>query len=142
MLTVIVVLFVAAIVESIAVAYLGGGLKELSGIKTISLSEIWRIFLEIVTNGKIMFGVFLEALFFFTLCYMFSQKDVSLVWPLTSMGFIVTTVSAKLILGERVSTLRWIGISLIAIGAVLTSYSEHVKEQAAKAANLASVRHL
>ena len=89
-------------------------------------------FLEILTNGRTLGGVFLEALFFGALCYMLSQKDVSLVWPLTSLGFIVTTVSAKFILRERVSAMRWGGVLLIAIGAALTSYSEHLKEQAAK----------
>ncbi len=142
MAKIIIILFVGAIIESIAVACLGSGLKELDGIKTISISEIWRIFLEILRNGRILCGVFLEAVFFGALCYMLSQKDVSLVWPLTSLGFIVTTVSAKFILRERVSAMRWGGVLLIAIGAALTSYSEHQKEQAAKTAPTASVRHL
>src|SRR4051812_31508486 len=89
------ILIIAAIIESVGVAFLSGGLKELHGIKTVSVSEIGRITLEVVTNGKILFGVLLEAIFFGALCYMLSQKDVSLVWPLTSLGFIVTTLAAK-----------------------------------------------
>ncbi|MGZ5544753.1 MAG: hypothetical protein ACXWIU_08760, partial [Limisphaerales bacterium] len=141
MTKIIVILFVGAIIESIAVAFLGVGLKGLRGIKTICASEIWRVFLQILTNGKILFGVFLEAVFFGALCYMLSQKDVSLVWPLTSLGFIVTTINAKFILRERVSAMRWGGVLLIAIGAALTSYSEHQKELATKAEPTASVRH-
>lgn len=127
------ILIVAAIIESVGVAFLSGGLKELSGIKAINMSEIGRMIVEVVTNGKILFGVFLEAIFFGALCYMLSQKDVSLVWPLTSMGFIVTTIAAKFVLHENVSTVRWGGVVLIAIGAALTSYSEHEKQQAQKA---------
>jgi drug/metabolite transporter (DMT)-like permease len=134
------ILIVAAIIESVGVAFLAGGLKELSGFKAISIPEIGRILLEVVTNGKILFGVLLEAIFFGALCYMLSQKDVSLVWPLTSMGFIVTTIAAKFVLHEQVSAVRWGGVVLIAIGAALTSYSEHEKEQAAKAAPVASVQ--
>lgn len=134
------ILIVAAIIESVGVAFLAGGLKELSGFKTISIPEIGRILLEVVTNGKILFGVLLEAIFFGALCYMLSQKDVSLVWPLTSMGFIVTTIAAKFVLHEQVSAVRWGGVVLIAMGAALTSYSEHEKGQAAKAAPTASVQ--
>ncbi|MDB6059663.1 MAG: hypothetical protein JWO95_3507 [Verrucomicrobiales bacterium] len=50
------------------------------------------------------------------------------------MGFIVTTFAAKFVLHEQVSAVRWGGVMLIAIGALLTSYSEHEKEQAAKGA--------
>lgn len=132
------ILIIAAIIESVGVAFLAGGLKELSGFKTISISEVGRILLEVVTNGKILFGVFLEAIFFGALCYMLSQKDVSLVWPLTSLGFIVTTLAAKFVLHEQVSAVRWGGVLLIAIGAALTSYSEHEKQEAAKTTQAAA----
>ena len=127
MLKIFIILIVAAIIESVGVAFLSGGLKELHGIKTISVSEIGRVIVEGATNGKILFGILLEAIFFGALCYMLSQKDVSLIWPLTSMGFIVTTFAAKFVLNEQVSAVRWGGVLLIAIGAALTSYSEHEK---------------
>ena len=133
MVKIFTILIVAAIIESVGVAFLAGGLKELHGIKTVSFGEIGRIIVECATNGKLLFGVLLEAIFFGALCYLLSQKDVSLVWPLTSMGFIVTTFAAKYVLHEQVSAVRWAGVMLIAIGALLTSYSEHEKEQAAKA---------
>ncbi len=138
MLKIFVILIVAAIIESIGVAFLAGGLKELHGIKTVSAGEIGRVIVEGATNGKIVFGVFLEAIFFGALCYMLSQKDVSLIWPLTSLGFIITTLAAKFILHENVSAIRWGGVMLIAIGALLTSYSEHEKEQTAKVASVAT----
>lgn len=138
MLKIFIILVVAAIIESIGVAFLAGGLKELHGIKTISASEIGRVIVEGATNGKLLFGIFLEAIFFGALCYMLSQKDVSLIWPLTSMGFIVTTFAAKFVLNEHVSGVRWAGVVLIALGALLTSYSEHEKDQAAKTASAAT----
>ncbi len=133
MTKIFIILVVAAIIESVGVAFLSGGLKELHGIKTVSVGEIGRIIVEGATNGKLLFGILLEAIFFGALCYMLSQKDVSLIWPLTSMGFIVTTLAARFILHENVSAIRWGGVILIAIGALLTSYSEHEKDQAAKA---------
>jgi uncharacterized membrane protein len=134
MLKLFIILIVAAIIESVGVAFLAGGLKELHGVKTISASEIGRMIVECATNGKLLFGILLETIFFGALCYLLSQKDVSLVWPLTSMGFIVTTLAAKFVLNEQVSTVRWAGVVLIALGALLTSYSEHQKDQTAKSA--------
>jgi len=54
---------------------------------------------------------------------------VSFIWPLTSLGFVLTTVAAKLILHEEVSLLRWSGVLCIMIGAGLITYSEKVLEQ-------------
>ena len=61
---------------------------------------------------------------------MLSTHDVSLVWPLTSLGFIVTTLAAQFILHEKVGPVRWAGVLLIALGASLTSYSESIKKPA------------
>ena len=61
---------------------------------------------------------------------MMSTRDVSFVWPLTSLGFIFTTLAAHFLLHEKVSATRWIGVLLIAIGAGLTGYSEAAKDAA------------
>ena len=127
----VVVLVVAAIIESIGVALLSWGLKDVQGVREITVSEIARVVRSGVTNGKIIGGVALEAVFFGALLYMMSTRAVSFVWPLTSLGFIFTTLAAQFILREQVSATRWVGVLLIAIGAALTGYSEFAKKQAA-----------
>jgi len=118
------ILIIAAIVESVGVAFLSGGLKEINGATEISASEIARVIKDGASNGKILLGVALEAAFFGALLYMLSKYDVSFIWPLTSLGFIVTTLAAQFLLHEKVSSVRWAGVLLIALGAALTSYSE------------------
>ena len=132
------ILIVASIVESIGIAFLSGGLKEINGATEISASQITRVIRDGATNGKILIGIALEAAFFGALLYMLSVRDVSLVWPLTSLGFIVTTLAAQFILHEKVSPIRWAGVLLIALGASLTSYSEAVKQTPAPPAAAAS----
>jgi drug/metabolite transporter (DMT)-like permease len=132
------ILVVAAIIESIGVALLSGGLKELHGAKEITVSEIARVLKSGATNGKILAGVGLEAVFFGALLYMLKVRDMSFVWPLTSLGFIVTTLAAQFILRENVSASRWAGVLMIAAGAFLISYSEHGKEERAAAAAAAA----
>jgi len=124
------ILVAAAIIESIGVAFLAGGLKEINGVKEVTVSEVVRVAKQGVTNGKIILGVALEAVFFGARCYMMSKWDVSFVWPLTSLGFIVTTLAAQFLLHEKVTPVRWAGVLLIAMGASLTSYSESVKSHA------------
>jgi len=53
---------------------------------------------------------------------------VSFVWPLTALGFVLTTIAAKCWLHEEVSLLRWGGVLLIVLGAGLITYSEKVLE--------------
>jgi len=123
----VIVLVFAAIIESIGVAFLGWGLKEIQGVREVSLSEIGRVVKSGATNPKIVSGVALEAIFFGCLLYMMSTQDVSFVWPLTSLGFIFTTLAAQFLLHERVSAIRWAGVLLISVGAALTAYSESAK---------------
>jgi uncharacterized membrane protein len=128
MAKIFIILIVASIVESIGIAFLSGGLKEIHGPKEISPGTIARVIVQGATNGKVLLGIALEAAFFGALLYLLSIRDVSFVWPLTSMGFIVTTLAAQFILRENVSAVRWMGVVLIAMGAALTSYSESAKK--------------
>jgi uncharacterized membrane protein len=123
----ILILVIAAIVESIGVALLSWGLKDVQGVREITVSEIARVVKSGATNVKILSGVALEAAFFGALLYMLSTRAVSFVWPLTSLGFIFTTLAAQFILHEKVTATRWTGVLMIAIGAGLTGYSEAAK---------------
>ncbi len=58
---------------------------------------------------------------------MLKNWDVSLVWPLTSLGFVITTLAAKYLRHEEVTGLRWSGVLLIMMGAALVAWSEKVK---------------
>ncbi|MGD1083207.1 MAG: EamA family transporter [Verrucomicrobiota bacterium] len=142
MAKVLVILIVAVIIESVGVAFLSGGIKEINkgggAAREMSASSIARIVKSGVTNGKILVGVGLEAVFFGCLLYLLARRDVSLIWPLTSLGFIFTTMAAVVFLGEKVSWVRWTGVALITLGAGLISYSESAKPDAAPPAEAAS----
>jgi uncharacterized membrane protein len=74
----------------------------------------------------------MEAIFFALLLVMLRTWDVSLIWPLTSLGFVLTTLAAKFIRHEEVTTMRWTGVMLIVTGATLVAYSQVVKKSAAE----------
>jgi hypothetical protein len=100
--------------------------------KPTSASAVRHLVGRGVINPHILLGVLFEALFFIALLMLMSRADVSFVWPLTSLSFVVTTIAAKIYLHEEVSTLRWSGVCLIMMGAALITWTE--KQSADQAA--------
>jgi drug/metabolite transporter (DMT)-like permease len=123
----IVILLMALFLEAVGVVFLSRGLKQIGELQQISFPEVARLARRGITNHYIVFGVIMEALFFLLLLVMLKGWDVSLVWPLTSLGFVLTTVAARFIGHEEVSRLRWSGVLLIVIGATLVGYSEKLR---------------
>jgi drug/metabolite transporter (DMT)-like permease len=102
----------------------------------------WKNVLKLVgnwfANKNILLGLLLETIFFVLLQYLLGQRDVSFVWPLTAVSFIMTTLAAQFILDERVNALRWTGVVVIVIGAAIISYGEHQKDVEKPAAEIQS----
>jgi drug/metabolite transporter (DMT)-like permease len=121
---VILILLVALVLEAVGVVFLSAGLKEIGEMKTISAAEVGRLIKRGATNAKLLLGVLLETIFFLCLLVLLKQNDVSLIWPLTSLGFVLTALAAKFILHEHVTGTRWLGVALIVLGAALVSWSE------------------
>lgn len=130
MTRILTVLLVALVVESVGVVYLSKGMKQVGEMNQINSAEIWRVVRSGATNPNVLLGVALEAAFFGALLYLLGRADVSLVWPLTSLGFVLTTAAARFVNGEHVSGLRWAGVMLIVLGAGLVSWSEKQKPSA------------
>lgn len=126
----ILILVVGLILEAVGVVLLSQGLHEIGEVKRISVGEIGRIIGRGATNGHILLGVAFEAAFFGVLLYLLSQRDVSLIWPLTSLGFVITAVAAKFIRHENITALRWSGVALIVAGAMLVALSEKQQKEA------------
>src|SRR6266404_7347081 len=122
-------MLIALVFEAIGVVFLSGGLKQIGAPKTINAAEITSLITRGATNKNILLGVFFEAIFFGFLLYMLSQKDVSIVWPLTALGFIITSLAAMIFLKEEISSVRWAGICLIVLGAGLVTWSAKHKDK-------------
>src|ERR1041385_7860852 len=107
------ILVIGLIMEAVGVVFLSKGLKQIGEVSHINVSEVSRLIVRGVKNGNILLGVAFEAAFFGTLLYLMSRGDVSFVWPLTSLGFVLTTLAAKFIQHEHVSALRLGAVFLI-----------------------------
>src|SRR5882724_3750765 len=127
MTKVLIVLLAALALEAAGVVFLSHGLKQIGEPEKLALDEVLRVIRRGFMNPSILLGVALETVFFGALLYLLSQRDVSLIWPLTALGFVLTAVAAKFILHEDIHWTRWMGVALIVIGAALVSYSEKMK---------------
>jgi drug/metabolite transporter (DMT)-like permease len=128
------ILLVALVLEAIGVVFLSRGLKEIGEVNRISAGEIVMLLKRGATHPSILVGIAFEAMFFGALLYLLSQRDVSLIWPLTSLGFVITALAARWVLHEDISWVRWSGVLLIVLGAGLVSYSELRKASGSPAA--------
>jgi drug/metabolite transporter (DMT)-like permease len=125
----ITVLLIGLVLEAVGVVFLSQGLHEIGEVKKISAGEIARIIARGAGNRNILLGILFEACFFGVLLYLLSQKDVSLIWPLTSLGFVITALAARLVRHEEISALRWAGVIVIVIGAALVAWSDQTKNK-------------
>lgn len=123
----IIILLIALVFEAIGVVLLSRGLKQIGEARKITLSEVTRLVVRGLTNRNILLGVLLETVFFIGLLILLAKADVSLIWPLTSLGFLLTTLAARYIAHEQVSLVRWGGVVLIMLGAGLVAWSEKAK---------------
>jgi uncharacterized membrane protein len=128
MTKIIIILIVGLICEAAGIVLLKEGIDAVCKGKDVTLINIMPIVLKGAMNLKILLGVALEAVFFACLLYMMSQREISFIWPLTSLSFVMTTLAAAFYLREHVSVARWVGVALIMAGAGFITWSEKVKD--------------
>lgn len=133
MTKILIILVIAFTFEAFGIITLKRGLDQI-GVKyneRKATMPVWKNVLTLVgnwfTNKDVLFALVLETTFFVMLQYLLGQRDVSFIWPLTAVSFILTTLAAQFILHEHVDAVRWGGVVLIVIGAALISYSEKTK---------------
>ena len=121
------ILLIGLIFEATGVVLLKKGINQIGEVQSMAPAEIIRVIIAGATNPTVLLGVFFEALFFACLLVLMSKSDISFLWPLTALSFVMTTLAALIFLGEKVSSLRWMGVLFIVVGAAFISYSEHSK---------------
>jgi drug/metabolite transporter (DMT)-like permease len=124
------ILLIGLVFEAVGVVLLKKGITQVGEVKQVCVAEVLRVVKAGITSPTVLLGVFFEALFFACLLVLMAESDISFLWPLTALSFVMTTVAALIFLGEKVSSVRWAGVVFIVLGAALISYSEHAKPKA------------
>ncbi|HTD68418.1 MAG TPA: EamA family transporter [Candidatus Limnocylindria bacterium] len=131
-----IVLFIALFFEALGVVILKQGIDQIAahekarqgGDIKASPSTVLRLIGQGFVNSRVLLGVLFEAIFFAGLLFLMGHRDISFVWPLTSLSMVATTIAAIFILREKVSGTRWAGVVLMMLGAALITWSEQKRE--------------
>ena len=83
--------------------------------KFINLNTIFQI----ITNPYIFGGLLLYAISAFLWLGALSTLDVSYMYPLLSLAYVITAVLAFVFLKENITLFRWVGIALVVAGCFL-----------------------
>ncbi len=110
-------LFLLALVISGTVA---GDLLKAAAMRRVDLSGAWRRAAAAALGSPLMWlSIGGYAVSFFGFMALLSVEDVSFAVPATAAGYVVETVLAQTLLGERVSPRRWAGVACVAAGVAL-----------------------
>lgn len=145
MTKILLVLVIAYTFEAFGVIILKQGIDQIGPRYTERkpTMALWKNVLKLVgdwfTNKNVLIGLLLETVFFVMLQYLLGQRDVSFVWPLTALSYVMTTLAAQFFLKEHVDVTRWGGVALIIVGAVIIGYGEHSQKKLAQPAPASAV---
>jgi drug/metabolite transporter (DMT)-like permease len=82
-------------------------------------------YIQVLFDPWVALGVALLIVWLLSQMLLLSWADLSYVLPITSVGYVLTAISGRLLLGEQISAARWTGVTLIMAGVVLVGRTQH-----------------
>jgi drug/metabolite transporter (DMT)-like permease len=99
--------------------FLGKAMKHAGSFNSASIFDLAPIASRVVTSGYIWLGVACLLGFMVVHMLLLTWADYSYVQPATSLAYLSIAVLSYFLLGEKISLLRWLGISVICLGVFL-----------------------
>lgn len=121
MIKTLVLVLIAAVLGGAGHVLLAKGMRPGGDMIEAPAHRLGSMVKRAATNPWLLFGVLLQATFFFMYLVLLSRADVSKILPMTALDYIVVALLAQLMLAEVVTGARWAGIGLIVIGVFLVS---------------------
>jgi drug/metabolite transporter (DMT)-like permease len=121
MLKTLSLVLIAAVIGGTGHVFLAKGMKSVGDFTEAPARHLGGMAVRALGNGWVLLGVALQATFFALYLTLLSRADVSQVLPMTAVDYIVVALLAYALLGEAVTSARWLGIVLIVAGVVMVS---------------------
>lgn len=115
-------LFTGILLNAAAQLLLKAGTLRLGVVSLVPetlLSTLWQL----ATNLPILGGLCLYGISVITWIAGLSRIDVSIAYPLLSLGYVVNAIAAHLLFGEIISWQRALGTGIILIGVYILARS-------------------
>lgn len=78
-------------------------------------------YIRAMLDPLVALGILMQILWLLMRMSLLSVADLSFVLPVTSAGYVLTTLLGRIFLHEQVSASRWAGAVLISLGAALVA---------------------
>jgi drug/metabolite transporter (DMT)-like permease len=95
------------------------GMRSVGPPRAWTASGLWDVVSTALSSAPVIAGALLLMVFFALFLSLLSWADLSYVLPMVSSCFAVSAILGHLVLGERLSLVRWAGIALVSVGVVL-----------------------
>jgi len=73
---------------------------------------------KLITNYEIIFGIIIYAISAIMFIIALKDNPLSIIYPLVSTSYIWVSILSIKFLGERMNTMKWIGIFYIILGVI------------------------
>ncbi|MGE5551604.1 MAG: EamA family transporter [Bacteroidota bacterium] len=97
------------------------GINRAGDLQALMGHSLWRFVSAVAGSPLIMSGLVLYGISTIFWFLVLSRVDLSLAYPMLSLGYIGILFVSSVFLGEKVTLLRWSGTVLIVLGVVLTA---------------------
>jgi drug/metabolite transporter (DMT)-like permease len=111
------------LLNAVAQVLLKAGTNALGGAIHLTVSNAFETFVKVITQLPILGGLACYALSLVVWIMGLSRTDVTIAYPMLSLGYVVAALGAWLFLGEAVSPQRMLAIGVIMVGVALLARS-------------------
>jgi drug/metabolite transporter (DMT)-like permease len=115
-------ILVSVLLGAVAQLLLKAGASAL-GHFDLAVSNLLPVSLKIASQPHILAGIACYAVSLALWIVALSRVEVSIAYPMVSLGYVVTAAAAWLLLGENVNAMRLAGIAIIIAGVFVVAKS-------------------
>ncbi|MBS1187127.1 MAG: 4-amino-4-deoxy-L-arabinose transferase [Burkholderiaceae bacterium] len=115
-------ILLGVLLNAAAQLLLKAGVRQI-GQFDFSLANVWPISTQLATNLPIIGGLSCYVVSVVVWIMALSRVEVSIAYPMLSIGYLVNALLAWWLFGEAVGPQRLIGIAVIIIGVVIVARS-------------------
>jgi drug/metabolite transporter (DMT)-like permease len=114
-------ILISIILGPLGNVFLGKGMKGIGSVTSARIIDLFPIASRVLTSGYIWLGIACLMGFFVVHMLLLTWADYSYVQPATSLSYLSIAILSYFVLGEMISPLRWLGVTVICVGVLLVS---------------------
>jgi drug/metabolite transporter (DMT)-like permease len=112
-------ILISVILGPLGNVFLGKAMKRVGSPALGRTLDLVPIACRVLTSGYIWLGIACLLAFFVVHMLLLTWADYSYVQPATSLSYFSISILSYLLLGETISPLRWLGVTVICLGVFL-----------------------